>query len=57
MILPCFKELSLNSTLFLVPKKFNKGLRVLLDLVGGLILSSDSPLDFHSKICLVSPNF
>ena len=57
MILPCFKELSLNYNLILVPRKFNKGLRVLLDLVGGLILSSDSPLDFHSKICLVLPNF
>ena len=55
--MPCFKELSLNSNLILVQRKFNKGLRVLLDLVGGLILSSDSPLDFHSKIRLVLPNF
>ena len=57
VILSCFKQLPLNSTLVLVPRKFNKGLRILLDLAGGLILSSDSALDFHSTIWQVSPIF
>ena len=42
--------MSLNSTLILVPTYFYKGLRILLDVEGGLIVSSDNPLDFHDKI-------
>ena len=29
-----------------------EGLRILYDVIGGLILSSDNPLDFHEKILL-----
>ena len=48
-----FKELPWNSTLILVPTYFNKGLRILLDVEGGLILSLENPLDFHVKIWLL----
>ena len=50
MILSCFKQLPPNFTLILVPIKFNEGARILSDVVGGLILSSDDPLDFHNEI-------
>ena len=46
----CFKQPPLNFLLSLVPTKFTEGLSVLLDAVGGLILSSDNPVDFHDKI-------
>ena len=52
IIFSCFKQSPLNFTLALVPTKSNEGLRILLDVVGGLILSSDNPLDFHDKIIL-----
>ena len=44
-ILFCFKQLPLNFTFALLPTKFNEGLRILLDAVGALIVSSDSLLD------------
>ena len=34
----------------LKPIYFNDGARLLLDLAGGLILSSDNPLDLHAEI-------
>ena len=46
----CFKQLPLNYTLVLVPTLSNKGLRTLLVVEGGLILSSDNPLYFYDKI-------
>ena len=52
LIFSCFKQSPLNFTVVLVPTKFNKELRILLDVVGGLILSSDKPLDFHDKMLL-----
>ena len=39
-------------TLALVSAKSNERLRNLLDVVGGLILSLDNPLDCHDKILL-----
>ena len=48
----CFKQTPLNFTLALIPTKSKGGLRILFDVIGGLILSSDSPLDFHDKILL-----
>ena len=45
-----FKQSPLNFTHALGPTKSNEGLSILLDVVGGLILSSDNPLDFHDKI-------
>ena len=50
VIFSCFKQSLLNFTLALVPTKFNEGLRILFGVVGGLILSSDNPLDFHDTI-------
>ena len=47
-----FTIFPLNLTLGLVPTKSNKGSRNLVDLIGALILSSDSHLDFHDKIIL-----
>ena len=52
VIFSCFKQSPLNLTLPLVPTKCNEGLRNLLDVVGGLLLSSDNPLDFYDKIIL-----
>ena len=49
----CFKQSPLNFTLVLVPTKFNDGLRILFDVVGGSILLSDNPLDYHDKIFLL----
>ena len=49
----CFKQSLLNFTLILVTAKFNVGLTILFDVVGGLILSSDNPLDFHDKTFLL----
>ena len=37
-------------TLVLVPIQLNKEAKLLSDVEGGLILSSDSPLDFHAEI-------
>ena len=53
MILSCFKQLPSNFTLVLTPIQFNEGARLLLDVTGGLILSSENPLDFQAKICSV----
>ena len=44
-ILSCFEQLPLNFTFALLPTKFNERLRILLDAVGALIVSSDSLLD------------
>ena len=52
VIFSCSKQSPLNLTLALVPTNYNEGLRNLLDVLGGLILSSDNPLDFHDKIIL-----
>ena len=47
IVLSCFKQLAANVTLDFVPILLNAGARMLSNVVGGLILSSDSPLDFH----------
>ena len=52
VIFSSFKQSPLNLTLALVPTKSNEELRILFDAVGGLILSSDDPLDFYDKILL-----
>ena len=39
VIFSSFKQSSLNFSLALVPTKSNEGLRILFDVVGGLILS------------------
>ena len=52
IIFSYFKHSPLNFTLALVPTKCNEGLSILLDIVGGLILSLDNPLDYHDKILL-----
>ena len=44
-----FKKLPVNFTLVLVPWQLNAGVRLLSDVVGGLILSADNPLDFHDE--------
>ena len=48
----CFKQCPLNFTLALVPTKSNEGLSILLDLEGGVILSSDNLLGFYDKTLL-----
>ena len=52
VIFSCFKQSPLNFTLALVPIKSSYGLMILFGVVGGSILSSDNPLDFHDKIIL-----
>ena len=47
VILSCFKQLPLNCTCILLPVYFSVGAK-LLDVVGGLIISSDNPLDSHN---------
>ena len=54
VVFSCFKQSPVNFSLGLVPAKSNKGLKILLDVVEGLILASDNPFDFHDKI-LLSP--
>ena len=46
----CLKQLPINFTLVLKSIYFNEGARLLLDVEGCLILSSDNPLDFHDEI-------
>ena len=47
----CFKQFPLNSTaIFALRIKVNLRARLLSDVTGGLMLSSDNPLDFHAKI-------
>ena len=46
-ILAWFKQLLLNFNLILLPRSSINGERLLSDVAGGLILSSDNPLDFH----------
>ena len=46
----CFKQLLLLFYSYLVTKLFIAGARLLSDVVGGLMLSSDNPLDFHDEI-------
>ena len=50
MTLSCFKQLPLNSTLVLLPKKLNSGVILLLDVVIESIVSLDKPLDFQEYI-------
>ena len=52
IIFSCFKQSPLIFTLVLVPTKSNEGLKISLNVVGGLILSLDNPLDFHDRILL-----
>ena len=47
--LGCFKQFPANFTLVLVPHSFNFGVKVLSDVVGGLILYADNPWDFHDE--------
>ena len=54
-MLSCFKQLSSNFTLYLLPIYLNTGARLLLDVVEGLIISSDNPLDVNFEIRSVSP--
>ena len=49
VILSCFKQLPLNFTIVLLPIQLNAGARLLLVVGGGLIIS-DNPLDFHCEI-------
>ena len=49
IILFCFKQLLLNFTLILA-QRANFGVRLLSNVVGGLITSSNNPLDFHNKL-------
>ena len=46
-----------NFTCIVTLKLFIPGLRPLLDVDGGLILSSDDPFDFHAEIYLLLPVF
>ena len=50
VILSCFKQSSLNSKYIFLLSYPSVGARLLS---GGLITSSDSPLDFHSEILSV----
>ena len=50
MSLSCFKYWSSNFNLVPTPISYNEGARLLSNVVGGLILSSDNPLDFRAKI-------
>ena len=52
VICSCFKQSPLNYTLALLPTKSSERLSTLLDVEGGVILSSDNRLDFHDKILL-----
>ena len=56
-MLSCFKQLSSNFTLYLLPIYLNTGARLLLDVVEGLIISPDNPLDVNFEIRSVSPIF
>ena len=56
-MLSCFKQLSSNFTFYLLPIYLNTGARLLLDVVEGLIISSDNPLDVNFEIRSVSPIF
>ena len=51
--LPCFKQPPLNCSLILSPRQSTNGERLLSDVAGGLILSSDNLLDFHDEIYFV----
>ena len=50
MTLSCFKHWPSNSILVLKPIWFNDGVRLLSDVAGDLIHSSDSPLDSYAEI-------
>ena len=45
----CFKQLPLNFHLILSSAWSINGLRLLLDVTGGLLVLPDSPLDSHDK--------
>ena len=48
-----FKQLPLKSTQNLgILKQFSLGLRLLSDVAGGLMLSSDKPIDLHALAVL-----
>ena len=55
VLLSWSEQLPLSFTLDLVPK--DSGARLLSDVVGSLIISSDNPLNFHSEIQSVLPIF
>ena len=47
----CFKQLPVNFTLWNYRNNLiNSGVRLSSDVVGGLILSADNPLDFYDEI-------
>ena len=52
----CFKQRSSNFTCILL-RWFTDDLRILLDVAGALILSSDNPFDFHAEILLLLEAF
>ena len=53
MTLSCFKHRVSNFVLVLKPMWFNFGERLLSVVEGGLILSSDNPLDFYAEISVL----
>ena len=53
----CFKQLPSDFTLVLVSIKARGGARQSLNVVEGLIISSDNPLGFYDEICSVFPTF
>ena len=57
MIFSCIKQPPSNFTRTLSLIKCNEGVGLLLGVVGGLILSSDNPLDFHAEILSLLPIF
>ena len=58
MSLSCFKQLPPNFTrISALSKKFILGLRLLLDVYGALMYSSDNPFGFRDEIVLLIPIF
>ena len=55
VILSSFKQPGSNFTFALLPIQLNAGVRLLSDVLGALIISSDTALDFHDEISSVLP--
>ena len=54
--LSCFKQLPLNYTLIFELCHFSFGERLLFDVVGGLIVSFENPLDCHATTVSLRPS-
>ena len=52
----CFNQPPLSFSFILLPRQSINGERLLSDVEGGLMLSSNNPLDFHSKIYICISN-